>query len=114
MSHEGASRPRKERSSMGSGAWQQTSLSETTGAGQSTDSSSRATNAVEARRRLVSIDIEPFPDHADRLDLAVTGQRRCDLVGVGAARGDDGRTSEVLRAGVVHMLEVMRKVAAPE
>src|SRR5258708_39156343 len=63
-SHDGASRPRKERLSTLRIAWQQTSLTAITGAGQNTESASSAKNAAVATPRLVSIYIEPFYDQA--------------------------------------------------
>src|SRR2546430_7804505 len=73
-SHDGASRPRNERSSMAMAARQQSAFSDTTGAGQTTDSASSDTNAEEASRRLASIDIEPFSNHAEGVDLAVPSE----------------------------------------
>src|SRR5712671_904090 len=90
-SQAGASRPRKERLSTVRWAWQQTSLISIAGAGQNTDSASRAMNAAAARRRLASIDIEPLSDHADGIDHLVAVQRWGDFAGVRARRHDHGR-----------------------
>src|SRR6266849_6204299 len=83
-SHDGASRPRNDRSSTPSCAWQQTLLTAIAGDGQKTDRASNAINAAAARRRLLSIDIEPFSDHAQGCDDVIAVERGCDLVCVGA------------------------------
>src|SRR6266550_1081812 len=115
-SHAAASRPRKESSSTPSGALQQRRFTETIGDGQRTDNASSVTNAEAARRRLPSIDIEPFSDHPHLIDFAVARQRRRDLVRV-CARGDDDlrrRALQRLRRGVDDALQPPRKIARPE
>src|SRR5438128_1075018 len=79
-SHAGASRPRKESSSIGNAALQQTWLIVTAGDGQKIDRISRATNAADASRRLASIDIEPLSNHLQLVDVAVVPQCRRDFV----------------------------------
>src|SRR5438128_5689224 len=79
-SHAGASRPRKESSSIGNAALQQSWLIVTTGDGQKIDRISRATNAADASRRLASIDIEPLSNHLQLVDVAVVPQCRRDFV----------------------------------
>src|ERR1041385_8405252 len=111
-----ASRPRNESSSTPRDALQQRRLMETIGDGQKTERASSTTKAVEARRRLPSIDIEPLSDHPHLVDLAVAGERRRDLAGV-RARGDDHlrlRARQRLRRGVDHALQRSREVARPE
>src|SRR5436190_17709268 len=95
-SHDGASRPRKERSSTVKCAWQQIVLTAVTGDGQKTDRISSATNAAEASPRLASIDIEPFSDHLKLIDMPIAAQRHLDLFRVGTARRDDRGLSDVI------------------
>src|SRR5258706_6205162 len=103
-SHDGASRPRKERSSTRRLAWQQMSLTAITGAGQNTERASSVRNAAEAMRRLASIDIKPFPDHAQRVDSTVSDQRWSDLDRVDPTGDDDSRMhgAEGLGIDVTH------------
>ena len=81
-SQDGASRPRNERSSTVRCALQQIAFTPTTGAGQNTDKISSATNAAEAKARLASVDIEPFSDHLELIDMPVAAQRGIDLLRV--------------------------------
>src|ERR1043166_7071080 len=109
-SHAGASRPRKERSSTERWAWQQSWLISIAGAGQKTESASRATNTAAAKRRLASIDIEPLSDHADGVNHLVAVQLRRDLAGVRARRHDHGRLHlrQRIRRRVGDLLEIAR------
>src|SRR5437867_9357602 len=114
-SHAGDSRPRNESSSMPRGALQQRRLTATIGEGQKTDRISSAMKPADARRRLASIDIEPFSDHLDLIDAAITAQRVCDFGRVNAAGRDDRRVADVVRVHVPHALELARKVVtAPQ
>src|SRR5437588_7669919 len=109
-SQEGDSRPRNDSSSMPSEALQQSRFTETIGDGHQTDNTSNAMNAMDAARRLASIDIEPLSDHAHLIDLAIVTQRRRDLAGVRAAGGDERRLTHFVGIDITNALELPRKL----